>query len=218
MTAVAQKTQAELVALVQDSLKSDAVSSARLVEWLDIWLRRIAEHRAWDALYHEAPVSTVDGQTTCPLPDGTGADPRVHKLFRVFLDDSSRGKPLKYEGPTLFDERHRVEILLGTVKTVPGYYTVRNMTMEIYPIPDGVYSLRACYNRPPESMAAAASVCEIQGIDDALYYFLLGSALAELGEDVKAAQKEQMGWARLGDTHDGVVEGPSAVQPYIAGG
>lgn len=216
---IAQKTQAEIVALARGVFKSPGgITDARLIEWLDIWLGRIAEHKEWDALYQETNISTViDKATPYLLPDGSGADPRVHKLFRVFLDHSTYGGPLKWEAPTLFDERHQIEILLANISGPPKYYTLRNFTMSIFPPPDADYTLRTCYNRPPNSMADAGSSCEIYGIDDALFCFLVSTGYQELGEDVKAMKYEQMAWQRIDGTRAELVSDIPSVQPYIAG-
>ena len=219
MAAIAQKTQAQIVALARGVFKSPGgITDARLIEWLDIWLGRLAEHKEWEALYQETTIDTVIGTATpYSLPDGSGADPRVHKLFRVFLDHASYGGPLKWEAPTLFDERHQVEILLDSTSGVPNYYTIRDFTMAVFPIPDAEYPLRVCYNRPPDSMADGTSKCEIYGIDDALICFLISMGYQDLGEDVKAMKYEQMAWQRIDGTRTELVSDVPCVRPYIAG-
>jgi len=221
MAAIAQKERDEIIALAQSALKSDGITDARLIEWLDIWIGRIAEHKEWDVLYQEADISTiaVPPTTTYALPDGTGADPRVHQLFRVFLDDATYGRTLEWEAPTLFDERHQAAILLASSTAAPKYYTVRNFTMSVFPIPDAIYTLRACYNRVPNAMSTAASKCEIYGIDDALFCFIVSAGYHEIGERENAAKYEQMGWQRIDGTRTELVDDESnAVEPYYIDG
>jgi len=103
---------------------------------------------------------------------------RPKDIYSIRLMDSSNSRKLTYVGFRELDSQVPYTEAVGTSRS--NYYTVRGHYVELYPIPDAVYSLYVQHSQWPTVLSADADQTEYIDIDYAIVALATEMALSSL--------------------------------------
>lgn len=192
MAGVLTRTQIEQEALDNAAkngaltLQSGTLLSTRITTYVNraqLWIARRA-----DLLQATATSSTVTSQQSYSFPSG------FRNIYTLKLEDGLNSRKVQCILPWQFDGKIPLPSAMTTQRSwfyVPYKDTG---TFELFPIPDGVYTLRLRYSYYPSDFTSSTATSQYTNCDDALIAYATSMVFSWLQELKDAAT-----WKAKGD-------------------
>lgn len=142
---------------VRLNLKRDStvLPDSRLTRWLNQAQLELAQLRSWEEMREIYETSTVSGQFRYAFPV------RAKEFFSIRLLDGTTYRKLIYI-PSRDADRYLED---SASSGVPEVYIDYGSNFELYPIPDGVYELRARISQFPVELSADSDTSALRNKD-----------------------------------------------------
>lgn len=187
------KTYAQLKADVQKNLgnrgdKVDSIASA-----INTAQDRIARIFGFDNLREKSSFSidnTGDNSADAVIAYTTiTSTHRIRAILTIRALDEARSRKLVRRTPEQFDAI--VPDISYPSRNIPQTYIDYSASIEIYPLPDQIYTIAVRYSRYPIALVEDADTSEFDGMDDLIVFFATFYVYKELGELDRAASYEK---------------------------
>lgn len=188
---MAARPLSQLQAAVQN-LGFGTDQAAAQLEWLNTEYRSLGGLRRWKWLEARTTVATVAG-TSSYTPSATD----IRNYDRIYVADSAGNDTFMEWKPTqwVVERQHRFNQLSD--RGIPRYWSLFAGAIQLYPIPDAVYTLQIDYTKNITPMAAPTDVPLLpEAYDDILVYGAAARAAARANNwiirDDFRGQKQQL--------------------------
>ena len=164
-------------------MQSGDLMSQRITRWVNRAQQWIA--RRVDLLQGYVTTSTVNAQQTYAFPAG------IRKIYTLRLLDGLNSRKLDCTMPWEMDRRVPMPAALTTLRSW-FYVPYKNTgTFELFPIPDGAYTLELRYSYYPVDFLSSSAVSQYTGLDDAIinYATMFGFRWLQESDDADKWQK-----------------------------
>lgn len=193
------------------TLQSSTALSTRMTGWVNraqLWVARRA-----DFLQFISSASTIASQQFYAFPD------KLRKVYGIKLEDGLNSRKLTCMMPWEFDRKVPMPSASTTLRS--WFYVPYKQTsqFELFPIPDGAYTLRMRYSVYPTDFTGATAVSQYTYLDDAIiaYSTMFGfrwlqelkdaADWAKVGDEIVAYQKENYDDSRMFPDWEPMAEG-----------
>lgn len=179
------------------TLQSSTLLSTRVTTWVNRaqhWIARRA-----DLLQATAYTSTVASQQSYSFPGG------FRNIYTLKFEDGQNSRKLKCILPWQFDKY--VPLPSNVTTGYSEFYVPykETETFELFPIPQGVYTIRLRYSYYPTNFTSATAVSQYTNCDDALVAYTTMMIFRWLQELKDANEWEKLG-DRIVDTNVGLAD------------
>ena len=149
---------------VLENVVRDDLSSNRLDRYINAAIQRIARYHNWRDLYVKATADTESGQGEYALPLG---EDKIKDLISMTLIDGD-SSAFKLDAVPYRRLHELVPHPSSTTTGRPKFYTVWDDVVQLFPVPDGVYTLEILYVKWPVKLEAVDDTPDLVGLDDAI--------------------------------------------------
>ena len=167
---------------VQSALMArDDISTGQIGTWINKVVRDICRDYNFSFMIDSQNISTVDGQRTYALPDGTGADLRYKVEIDTQLIDylNNRQRFVKHTREDIEESGYYDDT---TDKGNPLDYAIENRNLYVYPLPDHSLNNSSAWTMPFRYygyLATLVNDADTNYLTDYNPYVLVYGALAE---------------------------------------
>jgi len=143
------------------------ITDARYVRWLNLAQMRIARLKVWEEL------QALDTSLVTVASDKFITEPsNIRKIYTFRLIDGSNSRILTGKPPKSFDQA--IPLPSRFAEGRPTVYTRWAGKIELYKVPDAVYSLDMRYSKWPTAFTTGADiVSDLEEKDDALIMLMV---------------------------------------------
>jgi hypothetical protein len=168
------------------TLQSGTTLGTRMTNWVNRAHLKIC--RRTDLLQYTATTTTVKGQQNYAFPDN------IRRVYSIKFEDGLNSRKLTCMMPWEFDRKVPMPSAITQLRS--WYYIPYKQTgqFELFPIPDGVYTLRMRYSLFPSDFTSATAVSAYTNLDDAIVAYATMFGFRWL-QELKDAEE----WLKIGN-------------------
>lgn len=190
-------TYKQLVNKVLRKLRETELGATDTLSGSDYWTligdfvndakREVEDSWNWTQLRTTITVSTTSSDN---IVEVTGTNSRT-KIFSVWdVTNDSQLEPISH------DDFNRLTLIQTSTNNIPSWYRRRGydsngaVQLEVYPTPDGTYSISVYCKNPQADLSSESTELTLVGLETAIVYRAWSHAISERGEDGGATFEE----------------------------